>query len=458
MSSWNEEAQNRNPEPWRESSGGVTEPVEDSTGSFQPSKPTQVAIFVVAALAFFLLGVMVDRMFFDQGRTNTAVSIESCYDGDVAGIAKIECVYELLQDEYYYQPEGQPEATPWPDALIDSAIDGMMQQVEDSYTVYLEPVENAPLAEAMSGEYEGIGIWVDYPDGRVRVIAPMPGSPALEAGLLPNDIIVAANGVPLSQENDANVSLIRGPAGTTVTLTIERANEEPFDVVVERARITTPSVIYTRVGDQMQFAHIQITIFSDTTTEQLDAALNQALADGVDGIILDLRNNGGGWVDQAQRVIGRFVPVEAGPALYEDDDAFTDEMQSEPILGGGPLIEDLPIVVLVNGGTASASEIVAGALRDYDRAVLAGETTFGKGSVQRVHDFQDGSSLRITFAQWLTPNEHVIQGVGIAPQFTVIEVPETDTDEQLEAAIAILSDEPIPTPPAIASPIASPIP
>jgi carboxyl-terminal processing protease len=157
-------------------------------------------------------------------------------------------------------------------------------------------------------------------------------------------------------------------------------------------------------------------------------------------------------------VIGRFVPVEAGPALYEDDDAFTDEMQSEPILGGGPLIEDLPIVVLVNGGTASASEIVAGALRDYDRAVLAGETTFGKGSVQRVHDFQDGSSLRITFAQWLTPNEHVIQGVGIAPQFTVIEVPETDTDEQLEAAIAILSDEPIPTPPAIASPIASPIP
>lgn len=435
---------------------GVSVPEELTPGRFQPSKLTQGAMFILAALGFFLLGVLIDRTMFDQGRSQSVASTESCYSGNVTGAAKIECVYQWLEDEYYYQPLPATDATPWPDALVDAAIDGMMQQVGDSYTMYLEPVEAAPLAEAMSGEYEGIGIWVDYPDGRVRIISPMPGSPAEQAGLRSNDIIVAADGVPLSSENEANVSLIRGPAGTTVELTIERDGDETFEVTVERARITTPSVISARVGENGQFAHIRVTIFSDTTTDQLDAALEQAMQDGVDGIILDLRNNGGGWVDQAQKVIGRFLPVGAGPALYEDVDATTPEMESQPIIGGGPLIDETPLVVLVNGGTASASEIVAGALSDYERAEIIGETTFGKGSVQRVHDFGDGSSLRITFAQWLTPDRNVIQEVGIAPDVPVTDDPETETDEQLEAAIAVLSGEPLPEASPVASPIASP--
>jgi carboxyl-terminal processing protease len=438
------------------SAAGVSTPEDLAAPAFRPSKPTRTAIYILAALAFFLLGVLIDRVVFDQGRSNTVATADSCASGEAVGAEKINCVYDWLQDEYFYQPGASADASPWPDVLVDSAIDGMMSQVEDTYTVYLEPVENAPLAEAMSGEYEGIGIWVDYPDNRVRVISPMPGSPAEDAGLLPNDIIVAADGMPLSQENDASVSLIRGPAGTTVVLTIERNGTETFDVTVERAKITTPSVIYTRVGDQNQFAHIQITIFSDTTTEQLDAALEQAMEDGAEGIILDLRNNGGGWVDQAQRVIGRFVPVSAGPALFEDNDAVSSDMDSQPILGGGPLIEDLPMVVLINGGTASASEIVAGALSDYDRATLLGETSFGKGSVQRVHDFGDGSSLRITFAQWLTPEQHVIQGVGITPDYAVIDPPETEQDEMLEGAIAFLNGAPIPIASPVASPVASP--
>ena len=433
----------------------VSAPEEMPPGEFQPSKPTRAAIYILAALAFFLLGVLIDRTVFDQGRSSSIIATDACLSGEAEGAQKIECVYNWLNDEYYYQSEIDPAATPWPDALVDSAISGMMQQVQDDYTVYLEPVENAPLAEAMSGEYEGIGIWVDYPDGRVRVIAPMPGSPAEAAGLLPNDVITAVDGVQLTEENDANVSMIRGPAGTTVTLTIERDGTEPFDITVERAKITTPSVVSSRVGDDGQYALIQITIFSDTTTDQLDAALEEALNDGVEGIVIDLRNNGGGWVDQAQKVLGRFLPVQAGPALYEDDDATTSEMDSEPIIGGGPLIEDLPVVVLVNGGTASASEIVAGALMDYDRATLVGDTTFGKGSVQRVHDFDDGSSLRITFAQWLTPNQHVIQEVGIEPDYAVVDVVETESDEQLDAAIALLDGEPVAV--ASASPVASPM-
>ena len=444
---------------WRapDTAGGVTDPVEFPAASFQPSKPTQAAIFILAALGFFLLGVMIDRTLFDQGRSSSSQIVAlPCHTGNVTGADKIACAYEWLRDEYYYQPADAEDSTPWSEVLVDAAIDGMMQRVEDSYSMYLEPIENAPFAAAMSGEYEGIGIWVDYPDGRVRVISPMPGSPAEAAGLRPNDIIIAADGVPISRESDANVDLIRGPAGTTVRLTIERDGAETFDVSVERARITTPSVISTRVGANGKFARIQITIFSDTTTDQLDAALEQALDDGVEGIILDLRNNGGGWVDQAQKVIGRFIPVSAGPALYEDHDAASPEMESQPIIGGGPLVEGIPIVVLVNGGTASASEIVAGALMDYERGSIVGETTFGKGSVQRVHDFADGSSLRITFSQWFTPDGNLIQGVGIAPEFLVVDDPGTETDEQLEGAILILLGEPLPEASPVASPVASP--
>ena len=148
----------------------VSAPEELPPGEFQPSKPTRAAIYILAALAFFLLGVLIDRTVFDQGRSSSIIATDACLSGEAEGAQKIECVYNWLNDEYYYQSEIDPAATPWPDALVDSAISGMMQQVQDDYTVYLEPVENAPLAEAMSGEYEGIGIWVDYPDGRVRVI------------------------------------------------------------------------------------------------------------------------------------------------------------------------------------------------------------------------------------------------------------------------------------------------
>jgi carboxyl-terminal processing protease len=171
----------------------------------------------------------------------------------------------------------------------------------------------------------------------------------------------------------------------------------------------------------------------------LDAALKRAKDENDSGIVLDLRGNGGGWVTSAQEMIGRFVPEDAGPALYQDlDEEDNGNLISEPIVGGGESTFETPLVVLIDGGSASASEIVAGAIRDFGRGTLVGERTFGKGLVQRVHDFDDGSSARITFARWLTPNKTPIPHDGIEPDVVVPPEPEAAEDVQLQRAVDLL--------------------
>jgi len=422
------------------------EPTETAKGGWL-TKSTWVALAVLCGLACFMFGIVAQREVF----TTDGIPIGNSSDD---GTDKIDTVKSLLEGEYYYQPT-DPEATPFAQTLEDNAIHGMTSGLNDDYTMYLEPAQNAPIAEQMSGEYEGIGVWVDYPDGQVRIIAPMPGSPAEQAGLQSGDILLEANGTSLKGlTDDQTLSLIRGPAGSTVKLTVQREGEaQPLVLDVTRAKITTPSVIYTRVGSNGSIAHIAVTVFGDNTTAQLDAALQQAQQDGVSGVVLDLRNNGGGWVKAAQEMIGRFVTPDRGPALYEDDDPTDTEMQSEPILAGEVNAYDLPMVVLVNEGTASASEIVTGALRDYDRATVIGENTYGKGVVQTVHNFDDGSSLRVTSAEWLTPAKSEIQGVGIPPSIVVADDETTETDEQLDAAIQELAPTPAATPKASPSPV-----
>ena len=370
----------------------------------------------------------------------------------------------LLEDEYFYRPTdpeavatfaaelergavaGMAAAAATPVATLDEfqrqldygAARGMTTALEDDYTVFLEPIEQAPLSEALEGEYEGIGVWVEHPEGRFTIVTPIPGSPAEEAGLRSGDVILAADGVELTgMVGDQALDLIRGPAGTSVTLTIERPGTPgPFDVKVERQSIALPSVVYEPVADG-RVAHIAIGIFGDNTTAQLDQALRRAQEEGVAGIVLDLRGNGGGWVTSARETVGRFVPESRGPALYEDRSPEEgNELTSESIVGGGEEVFDLPLAVLVDGSSASSAEIVAGALRDYGRATLVGEATFGKGSVQRVHDFDDGSSARITFARWLTPNKLPIPDEGLAPDVVVTaEDPAAAAEAQLRSAV-----------------------
>jgi carboxyl-terminal processing protease len=420
------------------------------------------SIVALIAVLSFAGGIIAERELFSAGALPGSDS-EDAASTDAAFPRQAE-VRSLLENEYFFIPASpEAQATFWAQAdqaaiqgmaiaaatpaaslpeyqqeLDYGAAEGMMAAMPDDYTVFLEPLEGAPLREELAGEYEGIGVWVEHPEGRFTITSPIAGSPADRAGLQPRDVIVAADGTKLEGlENDAAMSLIRGPAGSSVTLTIEREGTAPFDVEVKREAIVIPAVVYETVADGT-LAHVTVAIFGDNTTEELDAALKKAKEEGVSGIILDLRGNGGGWVTSAQE----------------------DDLEAEPIEGGGEDTFETPLVVLTDGGTASAAEIVSGAIRDYDRGTLVGEPTFGKGLVQRVHDFDDGSSARITFARWLTPNETPIPEDGIKPDIEVPFIPDIERDLQLDTAIALLRGEPLPVIPAatlIASPVATPL-
>jgi carboxyl-terminal processing protease len=402
-----------------------------------------VSVGTLIAVISFAAGMLAERDLLRDnpisGVGDRLGSLSSDTEPGAETFPRLRQVLDLIEKEYYGWPADPAQQTAQMQDLENRALQGMMQGL-DGYSTYLVPVEQAPLAEQMSGEYEGIGVWVESPNGVLTIVAPMPGSPAEAAGLKAGDVIVAVGGQPVQgiDQQDA-LELVRGPAGTLVSLTIRRVDtSEPIAVDVMRQKIPMPAVLYTKLTDK-NLAHIQVTVFGDKTTAELDQALKQAKADGVSGIILDLRNNGGGWVQSAQEMIGRFVDDNRGVALYEDVEPNDADLTEEPILGGGEEQFSIPLVVLVNGGTASASEIVAGALRDYGRAELIGERTYGKGSVQRVHDFEDGSSARITFAVWLTPNKVQIQGQGLAPDITVASAAEGATnDPQLERAITEL--------------------
>jgi carboxyl-terminal processing protease len=403
-----------------------------------------ISIGMLIAVTSFAAGVLAERDLF-QGDTLASVgdrlsslSTDASIGGDQ--FPRLKQVAGLIENEYYGWPTDATQRAERLEDLENRAIQGMMAGL-DGYSTFLVPVEQAPVAAQMSGEYEGIGVWVESPNGLLTIVAPMPGSPAEAAGLRAGDVIQAADGHLLDgvTEQDA-LALVRGPEGTTVRLTIRRPGvADPFDVEVLRQKIPMPAVLYSKLPNT-DIAHIQVTLFGDKTTAELDDALAKAKADGVSGIVLDLRNNGGGWVTSAQEMIGRFVPEDTGVALYEDNNPNDADLSGEPIVGGGQNTFDTPLVILVNGGTASASEIVAGALHDYGRATLIGEKTFGKGSVQRVHDFEDGSSARITFAVWLTPNKVQIQGKGLQPDIEVAPAADNSaSDPQLERAITELS-------------------
>jgi carboxyl-terminal processing protease len=443
------------------------------------SRPIWTVVFVLSAVALIAVlsfgsGIVAERYVFSgtwlgTDRLRSGLETDGNQEVDAAFPRQAE-VREILEDEYFFLPASpEARATFWADvekgaidgmaiaattpvASLDDyrreldygAARGMTESLADDYTVFLEPLRGAPLREELAGEYQGIGIWVEHPEGQFTIVAPIPGSPAARADLRAGDVIVAADGQELGAlETDAAMSLIRGPEGSSVVLTIRRPGApEVFDVTVNREAIEIPAVVYEAQAEG-KVAHITVAIFGDNTTRELDAALKRAKEEGVGGIVLDLRGNGGGWVTSAQEMIGRFIPEDTGPALYQDLDLKDDgDLISEQIVGGGESAFDVPLAVLIDGGTASAAEIVAGAVRDYERGTLVGEPSFGKGLVQRVHDFEDGSSARITFARWLTPDRIPIPDEGLTPDIVVINDPAVAVDRQLERAVGVVLGTP----------------
>lgn len=340
--------------------------------------------------------------------------------------------WTLVHENYVDQPVDDV-------ALMRGAIRGMMEALGDEHSSYMDPEDYKQANESLEGEYDGIGAYVDTTTKYLTITSPMPGSPAEKAGLRPGDQIVAIDGEDMTGV-DAELARrkVLGPAGTTVHLTVLREGERElleFDIV--RARITIPSAS----GEMLDggIAYIQVTTFGSKTMPELTKVLNELMPQNPKGIILDLRNNGGGYLQTSVEVASQFMA--SGVVLHEQyGDGSRDTYEVIP--GGLATDPNIPMLVLINEGSASASEIVAGALQDSGRAKLVGMLSYGKGSVQNwVALSGDNGAVRITIAKWLTPNGNTIHQIGLTPDYEVdmtIEDRQADRDPQLDKAIQVL--------------------
>lgn len=329
--------------------------------------------------------------------------------------------WTILHQNYVDQPLDE-------EALMRGAIDGMMQALGDQHTAYMDPDQFRQSSMSLEGEYEGIGAWVDTNAEYLTIVSPMPGSPAEKAGLKPGDEIVTIDGKDMTGI-DGNVVIrsVLGPANSKVVLGVRREGETKLlEFTIIRAKIIVPSVESKMLEGDIAYVHLFT--FGDKTSADLKAALQTLMAQNPKGLILDLRNNGGGYLQTAIEVTSQFIP--AGQVVMHEDYG-NGERDTYTALRGG-LATEIPMVVLVNEGTASASEIVSGAIQDYGRGILVGVTTFGKGSVQTVVPLSnEQGAVRVTVARWLTPKDRQIHEVGLTPDVKLA----VFTQEQWDAGI-----------------------
>lgn len=323
--------------------------------------------------------------------------------------------WNLARDEYV-----DPSAVV-PQKMIDGAIEGMLDTLGDNgHTRYL-PAEVA-LAERqeLSGKFEGIGAYIDVKDGQPLIVQPMEGSPAEQAGLRPNDQILKVDGQDVHGISVAELrSKVRGPKGSQVTLTVQHTGEsQPVDVTITRAEITSPSVTWRMLPNNVAMIHLNQ--FAERSSDEMKQALTEARAQGASAVLLDLRNNPGGYVNELVGVASQFLPADT-TVLLEQDRAGA---QTPYKTSAGGVATDLPLVVLVNNNSASSAEILAGALKDAGRARLIGEPTFGTATVLRTFNLNDGAQLRLGTTQWLTPKGEVVRGKGIQPDELVALAPD----------------------------------
>lgn len=345
---------------------------------------------------------------------------------DDVEFAQFWTVWNTLRTKYYKKPLSDKD-------LYYGALTGLAAGTGDPYTNFFPPKEAQEFSEQIDGTFQGIGAQIDLKDNQLQVVAPISGSPAEKAGLRAGDWIVKIDETPTDGMTvEKAVDTIRGPKGTAVTIGIIRGGDtpEPFSLTIVRDEIHVKSVILSwKPGN---IALVEITGFNNDTAELFAQAVKEIQAKKAKGLILDLRNNPGGTVLSAQAVAGAWIG---------DQVVFKDQRQGkivESVRGiGRAELANVPTVVLMNQGSASASEIVAGALQDYGKATTIGMKSFGKGSMQEYQDLPDGSALKITVAEWLTPNDRAINHVGLEPMI-VVDRKEEDyaakRDPQLDAA------------------------
>lgn len=400
-----------------------------------------VLLFLIIIAGTFSGGYLVGQLLpIAKGDTilpSSLVQNKSTETPDTGG-ANLEVLFQPFWEAWNYVEREYVDQPVDKTKMMRGAISGMLASLGDKHTSYMDPDTYLQQSTPLQGEYEGIGAWVDVTGEYLTIISPMPGSPAEEQGLKPEDQIIAIDGEDVTGiSGDLVLRRVLGPAGSVVKLTIFRpATNEKLDVEITRKKIEIPSVSGKMLENDI--AYIQLINFGEKTHADLVVELKSLLAQNPIGLILDLRNNGGGYLNAAIEVSSEFV--DKSPIMYEE---FGDGHQVEYNVKLKGIATKIPLVVLINGGTASASEITAGAIQDYDRGLLVGTQSYGKGSVQNWITLQnDQGAIPVTIARWLTPNQRQINSVGLTPDF-IVEITEDDmtagVDPQLNKAIEILT-------------------
>jgi len=345
-------------------------------------------------------------------------------------------VWDTLEANYFDEGKLNPEK------MVYGAIKGMVDAVGDPYTVFLSPEENKVTEEDLQGNFQGVGIQIGFKGTQLAVIAPLPGTPAEEAGIKAGDYIIGIKddkkgidrgtvGITLT---DA-VAAIRGDAGSKVTLVLTRDGvTDPMVVEVVRRDIAVPSVTVEYLGDDKKVAHLKLLKFAGDTDGEWETAVKEIIKSGADRIVLDLRNNPGGYLQMAVDISGDFLPNGTVAVIEESSNGSKNSFKTSKF----PRLTKYPVVVLVNEGSASASEILAGALRDMASVKLVGDTSFGKGTIQEPRQLEGGAGIHITIAKWLTPNGTWVNEKGLDPDVKIADNVETSEDEQLLKALEVV--------------------
>ncbi len=330
-------------------------------------------------------------------------------DKALAKIAIMMRVLHLIRQDYVL-----PDSTDY-ELLITNALHGMVSSL-DPHSSYLEPADFGDMIESTEGQFGGLGVLVTVRDGFLTVISPMEGTPGAKAGLLPGDLIVEIDGQSTEGEKlEFSVRRLKGLPGTQVTIKVVREGGQPFSLTIERAIIEVPSVKHAQML-RNGIAYVRIAQFDDNTVSGLQEALKEFRKQEMKGLVVDLRSNPGGLLRSAVDVCSLFLERRK---LVVSTEGRRPSQNEKFETGGGPKYLEVPLAIIVNGGSASAAEIVAGCLQDWERAVLVGEKTFGKGSVQNLIQLPDGSALRLTTAMYYTPSRRVIHEHGIEPDVPV---------------------------------------